>query len=105
MFNNKEKELFYHEDDYLQVEIIPKNNLFERNKVLFDMNYESLEYGFSNIGARNIKNKPTSFLEINLDELKKDLKLYSSIEFNKTYSGYSSNSTLKKNIASYGFED
>lgn len=105
MFNKKEKDLFYHEDDYLQVEIISKSNIFEQRKTLSDINYDFSEYGFSNIGFRTAKKKPTSSLNINVNEFKEYLKKYSLIQFNKIYSGYSSNSTPKENIISYGFED
>jgi len=105
MFNKKEKDLFYHEDDYLQVEIISKSNVFEQSKTLSDINYDFSEYGFSNIGFRKAKKKPTSSLNINVNEFKEYLKKYSLIKFNKTYSGYSSNSAPKENTISYGFED
>ena len=105
MSNKEEKELFYHEDDYLQVEIISKSNLFERSKELTNINYDFTEYGFSSISLRGEKKRPTSYLNINATELDECLKEYSLVKFNKVYTGYSSNSIPKKNTTAYGFED
>ena len=105
MPTKEEKELFYHEDDYLQVEIISKGNLFEKSKELTNINYDFTEYGFSNISFRREKKKPTSSLNINVNELDECLKKHSLVKFNKVYTGYSSNSISRKNTTSYGFED
>ncbi|BFM45281.1 hypothetical protein CFS9_39220 [Flavobacterium sp. CFS9] len=105
MLKNKHENLFYHEDDYLQVEIISKSNIFEQQKSLDDLEYNFSEYGFSNINFRHKKKIPTSSLKIKPNELKAHLKEYSLIEFNNVYHGYSSNPILKKNTISFGFED
>lgn len=105
MLKNREEDFFYHEDDYLQVEILSKSNLFEQSRVLNNINYDFSEYGFSNSYVRDIKKKPTSTLNINTNELIKYLKKDSLIQFNRVYSGYGSNSTLKKNTLSFGYED
>lgn len=105
MLKNREEDFFYHEDDYLQVEILSKSNLFEQSRVLNNINYDFSEYGFLNIGFRDKKKRPTSSLKIKPNELKEYLKEYSLVKFNKVYSGYSSNSILKKNTISFGFED
>ena len=105
MPKKKIKDLFYHEDDYLQIEIIPNSNLFQQNKVLTDINTEPSEYGFTNISFRNAKNNPTSHLNINVNKLKEYLKKHSLVEFREVYSGYGSNSIYQRNTISYGFED
>lgn len=105
MINKKVKDLFFHEDDYLQIEIISKRNFFEQNRNISELSYKYVEQGFTDINRRKSKKIITSTLSINVKDLQDILESRALVEFKNIYTGHSSSSILKKNIIAYGFED
>ncbi|WP_340067360.1 hypothetical protein [Ascidiimonas aurantiaca] len=102
---NAKEDLFFHEDDYLQVEIIPIDNLFDQSKNLSNLKYDFEEHGFTNISSRGAKKNPTSSKKIYSSHLTEILERSAITGFNKVYTGYGSNSILKNGIKAYGYKD
>lgn len=99
-------ELFFHEDDYLQVEIIPKENFFQKSKNLNETKYNFSQLGITNISSRESAKMPTVNLEIAKDHMIFIIEKYALVKFNKIYSGYgSSTNVIQKKTIAYGFED
>jgi len=89
-------ELFFHEDYYLQVEIIPKENFFQKSKNILETEYNYNEFGFTNIISRESNKAPTLSLGINKDHLTFILVKYALVKFEKIYSGYGSTTNILK---------
>jgi len=109
MSNSKFKifdELFFHEDDYLQIEIIPKDNFFQKSKNISETEYNYSEHGFTDIIFRESNKVPTLSLEITKKNLVSILKKHALAKFDKIYSGYGSTTNiLQKRTQAFGYED
>ncbi len=99
-------DLFFHEDDYLQVEIIPKGNFFHKSRNISKSEFELNELGISNASFRESHKIPTQEIGISKDYLVSTLEEYALVKFKNIFSGYGSKTNiLRKDIISYGYED
>lgn len=101
--------VFFHEDDYCQIELLPVQNLFTKHGetvVIKDYSEKHFtEDGFINIISRNQVALPLSKLNITYYDFQSLLKQDALFHFDKIYTGYSSYRELKKNIHGFGFEN
>lgn len=101
--------VFFHEDAYCQVELLPINNLLiKRNKTNSDRNHREqnlTDDGFLNISTRSSIKYPLSSINIDYKEFEVILKESSLFFFDKVYTGYSTERILKNSIHGFGFEN
>src|SRR6185295_6634103 len=100
-----EDAIFYHEDFYRQIELIPQENHF---RVHSDMNETEItnksDYGCIKMREREENLVVTESLNINMDSIRKKLQPFTIKYFNTVSTGYSNTAKIKKNTVSLGFE-
>jgi hypothetical protein len=103
------KDVFFHEDDYCQIELLPIQNLLaKRNETDFTQDYSEhnlTENGFINITSRNQTIYPLHKLNISHDQFENILREDSLFYFDNVFTGYSTQRLLKKKIYGFGFEN
>ncbi len=97
--------IFYHEDFYRQIEIIPQENYFKALKNINDnsINYDS-ENGFVSILERVEQKIKTEDLNIQFDSVYQKLNRLTIKKYDIVKTGYSNTITIKKNTVALGFE-
>lgn len=101
--------IFFHEDDYCQIELLPiENILTKRNEI--DLSKQHFEYrlnpdGFTQALIRNQISYPIEYLNIKMEEFEKALSDDILFKFKSVYMGYSTQKIIKKNTRGFGFEN
>ena len=101
--------IFFHEDAYCQIELVPISNLIAKQQELksvekhFDENFTG--DGFLNLYVREPTKHPLSDLNIRKADLENLLAEKALFTFDEVYSGYSSYRELRKNISGLGYEN
>ena len=100
-----EDSIFYHEDFYRQIELIPQENYFKALKDISDnrIDYEA-EHGFVSIVEREEQKIRTEDLNIQFDLVNHKLERLTIRKYNIVKTGYSNTVTIKKNTVALGFE-
>ena len=100
-----EDSIFYHEDLYRQIELMPQENYF---KILSVVNDRNLDYdyssGFVSIKERSEQKIKIEDLSIKFSLVKDKLENFIIKEYNVVQTGYSDTITTKKNTLALGFE-
>jgi len=100
-----EDSIFYHEDFYKQIELIPQENYF---KALKDINDNSIDYedknGFVTIIERKEQKIKTEDLNIQFSSIQEKLEKFIIKKYDVVKTGYSNTITIKKNTIALGFE-
>ncbi|WP_448699867.1 hypothetical protein ACFGVR_22270 [Mucilaginibacter sp. AW1-3] len=106
---NAGNSVFFHEDNYCQIELLPVQNLLTRQ---FDTDevkrYAESNFtgdGFLNCSCRDEVAYPIKNLNIDKKEFKALIKTASLFYFDTVYTGYSSHRIPKKNTRGFGFEN
>ncbi|MFI5159482.1 MAG: hypothetical protein ACHQF4_11495 [Sphingobacteriales bacterium] len=103
------KDAFFHEDNYCQIELLPIQNLLvKRNETDFakdqlDKNFT--EHGFVNITSRSQTTHPLTNLDIAVNQFTAILQEDSLFFLDKVYTGYSTHRSLRKNTHGFVFEN
>jgi hypothetical protein len=102
-------EIFIHEDDYCQIELLPKDNFLliheEIKEIENSLGKQNSSYGFSNITSRNKVKIPLTSLNINRIDFENILKEEATAIFTKVKTGYSSHEEIMKQTIAYGYEN
>lgn len=98
-----EGSIFFHEDDYLQVEILPNKNLFVENKMNAQNSFN--DSGIVEIFSRSQIMYPLQSLQIGKESMESVLKKYAIFSFNFVYSGYSNHRERVDNAFGFGYEN
>lgn len=101
-----EDSIFFHEDFYREIEVIPQENYFSIVASLldnFNPNDEDIN-GFISITLREDQKIKTEDLNIQFSAIKQCLKEYVIKDFKIVKTGYSNTITIKKNTVALGFE-
>lgn len=101
----KKKELYFHEDDFLQVEIIPSKAIFEKTRNIEDLSYIKNEDGFPIISERGSRKYLTKNILIRSSDLSTYLEDNAIVKYDKLYSGYGSNKKRIFKARAFGYED
>lgn len=102
------RNIFFHEDDYCQIEIIPKENydycLVQCSNIEdFAINHmDENGIGYTDIFVREDNEIPLSAVDLKKDHLKLCMENIFP-EFDRVETGYGSYSVEAKNICAYGF--
>lgn len=103
------RSVFYHEDNYCQVEILPLQNLATKQAELNDIAQGSENNftgnGFLNCYSRNEVAYPLKHLNIDKKEFKALITTASLFYFDPVYTGYSTHRILQKHTRGFGFEN
>jgi hypothetical protein len=97
--------IFYHEDSYRQIDLIPEENYFSSGKVIEGLSQDDqAAFGFSKMIVR--PTEPTRLLDrkILFKELKTHLDPLSLAFSDKVSTGYGQYSSIAENIVVWGFE-
>ncbi|MCR8559230.1 hypothetical protein KXD93_16350 [Mucilaginibacter sp. BJC16-A38] len=101
--------IFFHEDDYCQIELLPLVNLLanlnEVDNPIYLAQENHTSFGFSGLYNKDATVISLSVLNIFLDDFEKILRKNALFCFKKVYTGYSSERILKDNIGAFGFEN
>jgi len=101
-------EIFFHEDNYCQIELLPKNQLQNDLANTTLDNYRQFDFAndqsLDAFGSER-NEYPLKDLNINIASFDTILKGKAKIYFPKVYTGYSTFRTLKVNTIAYGFEN
>ena len=97
--------IFYHEDFYRQIELIPQENYFKalKNISANSIDYES-EHGFISIVERGEQKIRTEDLNIQFDSVNQELEKFTIKKYDIVKTGYGNTITVKKNTVALGFE-
>ncbi|MBI5373719.1 MAG: hypothetical protein HZA79_16965 [Sphingobacteriales bacterium] len=97
--------IFYHEDFYRQIELVPEENYFAAGKFIDDLPpKENSIYGFSNISVRPEQKTHLLDRKIAIDEIKNILTPISLSYSENVTTGYGQSSWKDKNSVVWGFE-
>jgi hypothetical protein len=101
--------IFYHEDFYKQIELVPEGNYFKTIRDISDVNdlhgyANDKEHGFYKILERGTINVKTESSNIDFEIVKKELIPFAFIFFTKVKTGYGRSLTVKENTFAFGFE-
>lgn len=97
--------IYYHEDFYRQIELIPEENYFSTNKYINDLPLtEGSKYGIYNIVERKEQKVKTIDRNIPLSGIKKLLNPLSLFYSDQVQSGYSTAVYNVENTVVWGFE-
>ena len=90
--------IFYHEDFYRQIELIPQENYFKalKNISANSIDYES-EHGFISIVERGEQKIRTEDLNIQFDSVNQELEKFTIKKYDIVKTGYGNTITVKKN--------
>lgn len=101
-----EHSIFFHEDFYREIELIPQANFFSIvSKLDSKTNQDEQDNnGFISITVRKEQKIKTEDLNIQFVSVKKNLKEFIIDEFKIVKTGYSDTITIKKNTVAFGFE-
>lgn len=101
--------VFYHEDNFCQIELVPIQNLLaERHETNYIKQYSEQNFtndGFINIFSRTQIQYSLANLSINHNVFKSILKNDYLYYFEEVYTGYASLEILKPNVHGLGFEN
>ena len=100
-----EDSIYFHEDEYCQIEIIPEENYFEGSKVLEEHSVHEENNGFLSVYSRKPHTLKTIEKSITVHSFKELLEKYSLKTFKIVNSGYGRQIIHKPNIMAYGFEN
>lgn len=97
--------VFFHEDYYKQIELVPEQNYF---KAIIDIenlpSKDENEYGFPNAIARDEHLVKLSDSRILFNQFYERLAPIAINYFNKVSTGYGNNIQIKENTIAFGFE-
>ena len=97
--------LFFHEDDYCQIEFIPSENQFWLKKYINDLpDPKSTNNGLESSLFRYTMPYPTRRRRIPVNDLSSTLSQFSIDHFNEVHTGTYSDTTLAENVQCFGFE-
>jgi len=103
------KSVFYHEDNYRQIDILPIQNIFsvqqEADKISELSEEDYTGDGFLKAYAISQTKYPLEKLNINRRVFEALLKEDSLFYFDEVYTGYSSYTELKKDTYAFGYEN
>ncbi|MFA7326533.1 MAG: hypothetical protein WC121_07720 [Candidatus Kapaibacterium sp.] len=95
--------IFYHEDDYCQIEIVPRDNLSELIKQAENISDFSTENGYSDIYVREKNKVSLKSKEINKSELESLLVKLGTEKHSEIITGYGSDYRVKsENTIGFG---
>jgi len=98
--------VFFHEDNYCQIELLPIQNLFSENSAMQNYSNENFNGdGFITATARDETKFPLYKLEISYSSFVLIVEKIALFSIEKVYTGYLSHRVLKNNISAYGFEN
>lgn len=101
-------EVFFHEDDYKQIDIIPEENYFEAKASSNEIQPnkgQSSEYGFEKCFERKPETIKLIDKKIPFSEIQEILDRYSIDFVERVNTGSGSKSELAKNIVAWGFAE
>ena len=102
-------EVYFHEDDYLQRDLLPIQNLLsKRNEadVTIEQSEEAFtEDGFTTMSVIQETKYPLDKLNISVADFENILKEHALFYFKRVYTGYSTHRELKPNTLAFGFEN
>ncbi|MEF3080597.1 hypothetical protein [Winogradskyella poriferorum] len=97
--------IFYHEDDFCQIEIVPKENLSDLLKQADNISDFSAENGYSDLYVREENKVSLKSREIDKTELEKLLTELGTEKHTEVITGYGSNYRVKsENTIGFGKE-
>lgn len=100
-----EHSIFFHEDFYRQIELIPQENYFA---ILNNSNYGDLDYedsnGFISITERGEQKIRTEDLNIQFDWVKQKVEKFIIEKYDTVKIGYNNTVTIKENTVALGFD-
>ncbi|SHJ47459.1 hypothetical protein [Aquimarina spongiae] len=95
--------IFYHEDDFCQIEILPKENVFHLLKEVDNISDFTEEHGYSDIYVREERKITLSARKINKSELEKVLAELETERHTEVITGYGTEYREKsKNTIGFG---
>lgn len=97
--------VFFHEDDYCQIEIIPEENFFVESKKIEEGKIKLEENGFLEIFARKPYLIKTVTRHIDIDSFENDAKQFAFKKFETINTGYSQTTISKSDTVAFGFEN
>jgi len=101
----KENTIFYHEDYYKQIELIPENNFFSIHKELNNIQPANNSVnGYFQIIERNEATIRTESLALRIDPIAEELAPITLRFFERVTTGYGTSVSVKKNTIAFGFE-
>lgn len=103
--SDMEDSIFYHEDFYKQIELIPEQNYF---KALKDIDSNSIDYepehGFISAIERKEQNRKTEDLNIQISLIIEKLEKFIIKRYDIVKTGYGNTIKIKENTIALGFE-
>jgi hypothetical protein len=97
--------IFYHEDFYRQIELMPEENYFATNRFIDDLpDREGSMYGFKNITARREQKIKLLDRNIRIEEISETLSPISLLYSENVFTGYGQSAWKEKNTVVWGFE-
>lgn len=97
--------IYYHEDFYRQIELVPEENYFATNKFIDNLlPKEGSIYGFKNISVRLEQKIKLTDRKITVEEVNKILTPISLSYSENVTTGYGQSSWREKNTVVWGFE-
>lgn len=100
-----EDSIFYHEDFYRQIELMPEENYFKTRKDIDTNNVDyNIENGFIAIAERRPQKIKTEDLKIQFDSILGNLNKFIIKRYDIVKTGYSNTITIKENTIALGFE-
>lgn len=106
---NIRDEVYFHEDNYRQIELLPVQNLLNIHKEA-DLMKEQTEKAFTPDGFVTMSvieetKYPLNTLKISATDFENFLREYALFYFSNVYTGYSTYRELKTNLQAFGFEN
>lgn len=99
-----EHTIFFHEDFYKQIELLPQENYFAiLNNAHSDLNNKD-DYGFISIIERGEQKIRTEGLSIQFEALKQKLEKFAIEKYDTVKTGYGNTIITKENTVALGFE-
>jgi hypothetical protein len=104
---DEHQEILFHEDDYCQIELVPKENFFALNNELevIQDNTSVGNNGFLSIVSRNQIKRSLKERNIRVSEFDVILSKDSMFRYGKVYKGYSEHKEFVPHTKGYGFEN
>jgi hypothetical protein len=99
-----EDSIFYHEDFYRQIELVPQANYFKVRREISTANAETPENGWLTIRERGEHFIKTEDVKIEIELVRQALTPFILKEFKTVTTGYGSSVTTRKSTIAFGFE-